>query len=113
MCPLSISARMITDTPPRSCTSLARYFPPGRRSPISGVRANTSATSSTVKRMPASLAIAGMCSAALVEPPVAATMALAFSSARRVTRSRGSGPPRFKISITISPARFAIARRSA
>ena len=31
--------------------------------------------------MPASCAIAGMCSAALVEPPVAATAAQAFSSA--------------------------------
>ena len=41
--------------------------------------------------MPASCAMAGRCSAALVEPPVAETTAQAFSSALRVTRSRGSG----------------------
>ena len=80
--------------PPISCTSLAVKRPPGRRSAISGVRSNTSATSSMSKAMPASCAIAGICSAALVEPPVAATIAQAFSSAFRVTMSRGSGPPR-------------------
>ena len=42
--------------------------------------------------MPASLAIAGRCSAPLVEPPVAATTTAAFSSARRVTISRGRMP---------------------
>jgi hypothetical protein len=39
--------------------------------------------------MPASLAIAGRCRPALVEPPVAATMAAAFSNDLRVTTSRG------------------------
>src|SRR3954447_23002320 len=39
--------------------------------------------------MPHSCAIAGRCSAALVEPPDAATTAAAFSSALRVTMSRG------------------------
>ena len=66
---------------------------------MSGVRANTSATSSSVKRMPASWAIAGRCRPALVEPPVAATAAAAFSSDLRVTRSRGSGPPSRRISV--------------
>jgi len=42
------------------------------------VRASTAATSSRSKTMPASCAIAGMCSAALVEPAVAATTAQAF-----------------------------------
>ena len=54
--------------------------------------------------------MAGRCSAQLVEPPVAATMAQPFSIDLRVTISRGSGPPRFTISITISPARWAIAQ---
>ena len=58
---------------------LARKRPPGFMSAISGVRFATRAKSSSVKRMPASCAIAGMCSAALVEPPVAATAAQAFS----------------------------------
>ena len=39
--------------------------------------------------MPASCAIAGRCSAALVEPPVAETTVAAFSSAFSVTMSRG------------------------
>ena len=39
--------------------------------------------------MPHSCAMAGRCSAALVEPPEAATTAAAFSSALRVTMSRG------------------------
>ena len=71
---------------------------------MKGVRCSTSATSSAVNLIPASLAMAGMCSAVLVDPPVAATMAQAFSSALRVTISRGSGPPRSIICITNSPA---------
>ena len=54
-----------------------------------GVRRKTSQTSSRVKSMPASWAMAGRCSPALVEPPVAATTTAAFSSALRVTMSRG------------------------
>ena len=54
-----------------------------------GVRRMIDATSIRSKSMPASLAIAGRCSPALVEPPVAATMIAAFSSALRVTMSRG------------------------
>ncbi len=42
--------------------------------------------------MPASCAIAGRCSAALVEPPEAATTVAAFSSASRVTMWRGRRP---------------------
>ena len=42
--------------------------------------------------MPASCAMAGRCSAALVEPPVAATTMAAFSNALRVTMSRGRMP---------------------
>ena len=46
-------------------------------------------TSSMVNSIPASCAMAGKCSAALVEPPVAPTVTAAFSSALRVTMSRG------------------------
>ena len=58
--------------PPISCPSLAVKRPPGRRSAINGVRLETAYTSSISKRIPASCAIAGICSAALVDPPVAA-----------------------------------------
>jgi hypothetical protein len=51
----------------------------------------------------ASWAIAGRCSAALVEPPDAATTAAAFSSALRVTISRGRILRAIR-SITFSPA---------
>ena len=75
--------------PPMRCTSSATYFPPGFRSAMYGVRRMISTTSSMVKRMPASCAIAGRCRPALVEPPVAPTTTAAFSSALRVTMSRG------------------------
>ena len=52
--------------------------------------------------MPHSLAIAGRCRPALVEPPVAATTAAAFSSAARVTISRGRRSRRSRF-ITASP----------
>ena len=39
--------------------------------------------------MPHSLAMAGRCNAALVDPPEAATTAAAFSNANRVTIDRG------------------------
>jgi len=87
-------------------------LPPGRRFPINGVRANTSPTSSMVNAMPASLAMAGRCSAALVEPPVAATIAAPFSNDLRVMISRGSGPLRASISSTSRPARRATWARS-
>ena len=57
-----------------------------------GVRRMICATSSMVKRKPASCAIAGRCRAALVEPPVAPTTTAAFSSAFMVTMSRGRRP---------------------
>ena len=54
---------------------------------------------------PASCAIAGRCSAALVEPPVADTTAQAFSSALRVTMSRGSGASPITAAISCLAAR--------
>jgi hypothetical protein len=62
-----------------------------------------SATSKRSNLMPHSCAIAGRCSAALVEPPEAATTVAAFSSALRVTMSRGRMFWRMS-STTISPA---------
>ncbi len=53
--------------------------------------------------MPHSWAIAGRWRAALVEPPEAATTVAAFSSALRVTMSRGR-MLRATSSITFSPA---------
>ncbi len=53
--------------------------------------------------MPHSCAIAGRCRPALVEPPEAATTVAAFSSALRVTMSRGR-MLRAMSSITFSPA---------
>ena len=75
--------------PPTRCTSSATYLPAGLRSARYGVRRMISTTSSMVKRMPASCAIAGRCRPALVEPPVAPATIAAFSSALRVTMSRG------------------------
>ena len=67
--------------PPARCRSVATNRPPGLRSASSGTRALTLSKSSMVSGTPASRAIASRCSTALVEPPVAATAAIAFSSA--------------------------------
>src|SRR5262245_53761986 len=61
--------------------------------------------------MPASWAIAGRCSAVLVDPPEAATTAAAFSSDLRVTMSRGLMLLATR-SITVRPQARAIAARS-
>ena len=53
------------------------------------VRAKIRPTSCRSKSIPASLAIAGRCKPALVEPPAAATAVAAFSKDLRVTMSRG------------------------
>jgi hypothetical protein len=63
----------------------------------------TSATSNRLNSIPHSCAIAGKCSAALVEPPDAATTAAAFSNALRVTMSRGRMFSRTRSTIS-SPA---------
>ena len=54
-----------------------------------GVDLNASATSNRSNSIPASFAIAGRCSAALVDPPVAATTRAALTKAARVQMSRG------------------------
>ena len=50
--------------------------------------------SSIVRSTPISRATASRCSTALVEPPLAATAAIAFSSAGRVMTSLGNSPRR-------------------
>ena len=54
-------------------------------------------------RTPASNAMASRCNTALVEPPVAATLAIAFSKASRVRICRGRRSP-FSNSMTFAPA---------
>ena len=78
-------------TPPASCRSRARNSPPGCRSAISGVRCED--LGDIVEREADARLVGdgGQMQAALVEPPVAATAAQAFSRLLRVTRSRGSG----------------------
>ena len=76
-----------------------------------GVRRNTSTTSSSVNTMPASCAIAGRCSPALVLPPVAATATAAFSNASRVQMSRGRNPLSSRL-ITARPLSTAQRSRS-
>ena len=57
-----------------------------------------------VNSMPASCAIAGRCSAALVEPPVAATTTAAFSSAFAGARCRAGADSGASSSITARPS---------
>ena len=92
--------------PPARCRSVATNRPPGFRSASSGVRALIRSKSSIASGTPASRAIASRCSTAFVDPPVAATAAIAFSIASRVTIRRGRRSAR-TTSMTIAPARRA------
>ena len=89
--------------PPAACSSVATKRPDGFRSRSSGTRALMRSKSSSASSRPASCAIAIRCSTALVDPPVVATDAIAFSSDCRVMMSRGRTPPRTRL-ITRSPA---------
>ena len=71
---------------------------------MTGVRLLTASKSSIASGTPASRAMASRCSTALVEPPVAATPAMALSNALRVTMSRGFSPFR-TASMMICPQR--------
>ena len=59
-----------------------------QRGVLAAIRSKSSMSSAT----PASRASASRCSTPLVEPPVAATAAIAFSSASRVMMSLGRWP---------------------
>jgi hypothetical protein len=63
--------------------------PAGLRSTKIGVRAQTASKSSMERGTSASRAMASRWSTSLVEPPVAATLAMALSKAARVQMSRG------------------------
>ena len=68
-----------------------------------GVRSLMASKSSMARGAPTSRAMASRCSTALVEPPVAATQAMAFSKASRVSTSAGVWP-RASTSMTRRPA---------
>ncbi len=78
---------------------------------MSGVRRLIASKSSRSSATPASRAIASRCSTALVDPPVAATPAMAFSSAARVRIVRGVRPAAIARTAT-SPACLATAARA-
>ena len=83
--------------------SVATNSPPGLRLATIGVRPAMRSKSSIENGMSSSRAIASRCSTPLVEPPVAATEAAAFSSASRVTICEGRTSSRTSC-ITSSPA---------
>ncbi len=72
-------------------------------SATTGVRSATAPKSSMSRAMPNSWAMARVCSTPLVEPPVAAMLAMPFSSDRRSTKADGR-TSRWTRSMTISPA---------
>src|ERR1700693_190134 len=74
-----------------------------------GVRSATAPNSSRSSGIPYSWAIASRCRTPLVEPPVAATLAIPFSSALRVTIDDGRTSRRTR-AITRSPGARAGAR---
>ncbi len=76
--------------------------PHGFRSAHTGVRRLTRSKSSMVSGTPISRASASRWRTALVEPPLAATPAIAFSNAARVAIWRGRRPRR-SMSITSAP----------
>ena len=98
--------------PPARYRSVATKRPPGFRSASSGVRSLMRSKSSIARSTAASCAMASRCSTAFVEPPVAATPAMAFSTAARVTIRRGRRSFRTS-SITSWPARRATSSFSA
>ena len=97
---------MTRPTPPASYISDAENRPPGFMSPTIGVRSAIAPKSSMSSGMPNSCAIASRWRTPLVEPPVAATEAMPFSSASRVTMLFGRTSRRTR-SMTSSPERRA------
>ncbi len=73
--------------------STAVKRPPGFRSAMTGVRAAMASKSSMERATRASRAMASRCSTAFVDPPVAATVVIAFSIDARVTSDRGRTSP--------------------
>ena len=102
--PASIIRLAISAVPPAANKSVATNRPPGFKSARIGVFALTRSKSSIESGTFASFAIASKCSTAFVEPPVAATPAIAFSIAVLVRIFNGVMSLR-NSSINISPAR--------
>ena len=96
------SSRITRPTPPASYMSVAVKRPPGCMSATIGVRSAISPNSSISSGIPNSWAMARRWRTALVEPPVAATEAMAFSMAGLVTIADGRTSCRTRV-ITSSP----------
>ena len=86
------SSRATRPMPPASWMSTAVKRPPGIRAATIGVRSAMRSKSSRSSGMPSSCAMARRCRTPLVEPPVAATDAMALSIAARVMISRRASP---------------------
>ena len=99
------SSRATRATPPARWRSVATKRPPGLRSATTGVRVAISSKSSSSSGRPSSRAIASRCRTAFVEPPVAATAAIAFSIDARVRIVEGRTSPRTSSSASL-PALF-------
>ena len=109
--PASSSRRATRRLPPAACRSVATNRPDGLRSASSGTRALMRSKSASDSSRPVSCAIAIKCRTALVEPPVVATAAIAFSRASCVMMSRGRTPRRTR-SMTNRPTPRATSRFS-
>ncbi len=101
--PASFNRLAISRAPPALYISVATKRPLGFKSANSGTVLLMRSKSSMFSSRPASRAIARRCSTALVEPPVAATDAIALSIESRVMSWRGR-TLRFSRSITSAPA---------
>ena len=89
MKPFSIRYFITAGVPPIFCTSSITYLPEGLRSAMKGTRSEHRWKSSSVRSMPTERAMAMRWSTALVLPPRAITVTMAFSKAARVMMSRG------------------------
>mmetsp|Transcript_26694 Transcript_26694/g.44767 ORF Transcript_26694/g.44767 Transcript_26694/m.44767 type:complete len:265 (-) Transcript_26694:765-1559(-) len=89
MRPFSMRYLSTAGVPPILWMSSMTYLPLGLRSAMKGVLSLHFWKSSNVSSMPAASAMAIRCSTALVEPPSAITVTIAFSKAARVMISKG------------------------
>ena len=103
---------MIRPIPPARSRSTAVNWPPGLRSAISGVRLLTESKSSMVSGTPISRESASKCNTAFVEPPVAATAAMALSNDTRCTTADGRRFSRRSCTTAAPAARVASSLRA-
>mmetsp|Transcript_80 Transcript_80/g.178 ORF Transcript_80/g.178 Transcript_80/m.178 type:complete len:206 (-) Transcript_80:693-1310(-) len=97
--PSSMRYLSTAGVPPILWTSSMTYLPEGLRSAMKGTLSEHAWKSSRVSSTPAASAMAIRCSTALVDPPSAITVTIAFSNAARVMMSLGlrSSLRRFRI----------------